>query len=299
MIFSWVFGDELEAAAKLCSVLIANPSSAADAIRQRFPRATVIPACDVFTANDPLDAAPLDDWPHTFDGVLYQVSSGCPHRCPYCPWAHRYARREPSLAAAEIHSLLARYPAARTSDVAVLCNEITGDTQWLTEFCNGLGHDVRWRSDANVRNATREDFEIAARHGLAEVTLGIEAMDDGLLRTCGKGHSVEDAFRVFRWLQQLGIQYRFALRQRIGETPAQLDNQIAALRRMKAEGLRPSNITIGPMVAWPGNTRWAASELHGSRNYPRLVKPWGDDAEAVIERWQEIQIVAATCQVPA
>lgn len=297
MTFSWIFGEQLEAAARLCSVLIANPSSTAAAVRERFPAAQVVPACEVFDADNPLDFGLLDDWPHPFTGVLYQATSGCPHRCPYCPWAHRHLRRNPKLAAREIRELLSRYPSTADSDVAVLCNEITGVPHWLGQFCLGLGYGVKWRSDGNVRNATRPDLETAARHGLVELTLGVEALEDSLLRTCGKGHTVEDAFRVFRWCQDLGIRYRFSLRQRIGETPEQLDRQLASLLGMQALGLRPSKITVGPMDAWPGNDRWKGSEPHGSRSYPRLVKPWGSDAAGIIARWK--LILATVPQVQA
>lgn len=293
MIFSWIFGEQIEDAARQCSVLIANPSSAADAIRERFPAATVIPARDVFDDALPLNFSPLDDWPHTFDRVLYQTTSGCRWRCPYCVWDHELKRRPPELAAAEILALLDRYPVARAGDVLVLCNEITGCGDWLSRFCGRLKTGTSWRADANVRNAVEADFVLARKHGLAEVTLGIEALDDELLRKLNKGHTVADAFRVFRWLQDLGIRYRFALRQRVGETPEQLERQIDALRQMQGLGLRPSWITIGPMDHWPG-ARWQTVLQHGSRTYPRGVKSWGDDADAIIERWGQIaEAVAA------
>jgi len=180
------------------------------------------------------------------------------------------------------------YPACRGQDVALLTNEITGCRGWLETFCRALGTGIKWRSDANVRNATREDFALAADHGLTEVTLGIEALDDELLRTCNKGHAVADAFRVFHWLQALGIRYRFALRQRIGETPEQLDRQIDVLKRMRTEGLRPDGVTIGPMDCWPGNTRWIGTEPHGSKRYPRFVRTLGPDAEILLAKWREI-----------
>lgn len=287
MVFSWVFGDLLEAAARQCSVLIANPSSAADAIRRRFPAATVIPASAVFDPRGPLDYSPLLSWPHRFDRVLYQTTSGCRWRCPYCVWDHPLQRREPHVAAAEIARLLEIVPEARQRDVSILCNEITGDPDWLFRFCRALPPGVSWRTDANIRNATRKDFELAKLYGLTEVTLGVEALDDELLRTCHKGHGVEDALRVFRWLQHLGIRYRFALRQRIGETPEQLDRQIVVLGRMDAEGLRPAWITIGPMDAWPGS-RWAATLSHGSPAYPRHVRPWAEPQEEVVARWRTI-----------
>ena len=293
MIFSWIFGDELESAAKTCSVLIANPSSTAATLQERFPAAHVIPARDVFTADTPMDFSPLSDWPHSFTGMIYQASSGCPHQCPYCPWAHRYQRRCPEMAAAEIHWLLKRFPATAKNSVAVLCNEITGNVDWLSRFCHTLGDGVTWLSDANIRNTTRAEIELAAQHGLVDVTLGVEALDDSLLQSCGKGHTVEDAFRVFRWCRDLGIRYRFSLRQRIGETPAQLDRQIANLLAMRETGLSPYRVTIGPMTAWPGNTRWEATELHGSRSYPRWIKPLGPDAEGILERWKQIQSIAA------
>lgn len=292
MIFSWIFGEQLEDAARQCSVLIANPSSASAAIRERFPAARVIPARECFDADGALDFSPLADWPHSFSHVLYQTTSGCRWRCPYCPWDHPLQRRPPELVAAEILTLLDRYPVAKAHDVLVLCNEITGCEDWLSRFCDWLRTGVSWRADANVRNAVEADFALAREHGLAEVTLGIEALDDGLLRALNKGHTVADAFRVFRWLQDLGIRYRFSLRQRVGETPAQLDNQLANLQRLRAEGLRPSHVTIGPLDHWPGD-RWQTDLQHASRAYPRGVKSWGADAEAVIERWAQIGLAVS------
>jgi radical SAM superfamily enzyme YgiQ (UPF0313 family) len=285
MIFSWIFGDDLEAAAETCDVLIANPSSAAEEIGRRFPLARVIPTADVFDVV-PSDFAPLADWPHGFTSVLVQATSGCPHRCGYCVWDHPYRRRPAEIVAADICRLLAMYPAAAGADVAILANEVTGCSDWLAAFCRALGNGIQWRSDANVRNATLEDLELARAHGCAELTFGVEALDDELLAAIGKGNTVDDALRVFRWCQDLGIRYRFALRQRIGETADQLDATIATLHRMRSEGLHPNYITIGPMCRWPGNARWPAAEPWGSTRYPRWVRPIGSDSVRICDRWR-------------
>lgn len=232
---------------------------------------------------------PLADWPHQFTQIVAQVSSGCDQRCPFCCWDRPLSRKVPEIAAGDIRRLHELYPTTREKHVALLCNETTGCHDWLAAFCSSLGTDVQWSSPANVRNATLEDLQLAKAHGLLWVNLGIETLDNQLLVQLHKGHTVEDAFRVFRWLRDLEIGYRFSLRQRIGETIEALDNTIAALHRMADEGLHPVAVTLGAMGQWPGNDRWPGVEPYGSTKYPRWLLPLAADREPWTERWREIK----------
>lgn len=288
MIFSWIFGDEFESIADSCSILIANPSSCAAELARRFPHAAVIAAKDCFRANEPMDITPFAQWPNQCTRVVVQASTGCPHHCAFCVWDHTPLRKRPELVAQEIHNLKSTHPELRGVGVTVLTNEITGDSLWLRNFCSALGKGIRWVSDANVRNMTREDMVIAREHGLHMVVLGVDTLSPRLLQAMHKGHGIPDVFRAFAWLQGLGIEYGMSLRQRIGETIDDMNATLDHLAQMKKCRLVPRYISIGPMTQWPGNARWEASELHGSARYPRYIRPLGGDRAEVLARWREV-----------
>jgi hypothetical protein len=182
------------------------------------------------------------------------------------------------------------FESTRKNNVALHCNEITGDREWLERFCIRIGKKVKWRTEANIRNATFEDLKLAKEHGLQEVTLGVEALDDELLIKTNKGHSVDDAFLVFSWLQKLNIGYRFSLRTNIGETPVHLNGTIEKLKEMKRLGLSPSGIRIGSIESWPGNSKWKTQEYSDAGKFERTIKKQ-NDKEEVVKLWKLIGVM--------
>jgi len=282
MAVTWPYGEELwplvVAAAKASEqppTWWANPMSTASALQGKVPRGVCRWPHDHFSATQPLplDAVSEGLWA-TWKRVLYQLSSGCPWSCKFCHWAgQRLRRRDADLAVVEIAELLRRVPEARTDrggwSVSLLCNEITGRGErhmaWLTTLLEGLeAMDIRWRTDANVRTMTREQVAMLAAAGCADVTLGIEFLEDGVLRRLGKGHTVEEAFEAMRWLQDAGIKYHFQLRQGVGETEADLAACMMNLLWMREWGLEPLWVRPGPMVEWPGQG-WIAEMVGGER----------------------------------
>lgn len=131
MLFTWQWGDLLEQDARRTDIVIANPSATAAEICRRFPDKIVYPSCQCFSTTDELPIELLEKWPHGFAASLYQVSSGCPHRCSYCAWDHRYRERDPQLCAEEVRRLVSLPCIKSPQPVFVLCNEITGKLTWL------------------------------------------------------------------------------------------------------------------------------------------------------------------------
>jgi len=287
--------------------LIANPERSYKALNEsdmvRRLRAEGTPlqvSAGVFRTQAPLPLHLLRDrivFP-SFSRVLYQVSTGCPYRCPYCVWASPFEVRDAALCAREISQLYDTYCHGLSlgdgEEVQVLTNAITGRSDWLATFCAGLPAGMTWISDVNVRDATLEDLELAARSGLTRVCLGIEFLTDAMLKKLNKGHTVERAFQVMVQLEMLGIGYRFSLRSGVGETPADLKELLVNLKAMadaKPGPLRPGSVYCGPMVEWPGypwlTRRYDASELVNlnTEKYPRLALRLSDEVKA---GWRDV-----------
>ena len=238
MVFSWIFGDELEPLAREADILIANPSSSALALQARFPNATVWPAELVSRKSRDLPRPYHLLDPARHSRVLYPYASGCPWRCAFCVWAHAYTLRPPELCAAELARLVDLLPYRVLDDetgesCALLGNEITGKRSWLERLCKALPSGLTWNADANVRNLNPADLEIARAAGCRRLTLGVEFLEHSMLARLGKGHTVAQAVDAMRWCESLGIRYRFSLRTGVGEGLAELGALLINLRQLK------------------------------------------------------------------
>lgn len=271
LVFSWIFGEQLTPLVnhliESCDTvwLIANPSSTAPALRSLFQECVVTPATAITCRLRPSTL----DWSR--QSAMVQYSSGCPHRCQYCVWAHRYVLYDPFAVAAMVN----RVVAIGAEHVTLLGNELSGKMDWLSALASQIPKDVTYNGDLNVATTTKEDVTIAKRMNVQRVCLGIEFLTDAMLERLNKRHTVAKAMDVMRWLQDVGIVYRFSLRSGVGETIEDLDQMLDNLHVMADCALMPGNIVCGhPMVGWPG-TAWAdqvhESECvnHGSGRFPR------------------------------
>lgn len=273
LVFSWIFGEQLaplvdQLIKSFDTVwLIANPSSTAPALRSLFPDCVVTPATSITCRLRPSTL----DWSR--QSAMVQYSSGCPLRCPYCVWAHRYVLYDPFDVAATVN----RAVAIDAQHVTLLGNELSGKVDWLSALASQIPKDVTYNGDMNVANMTQEDVTIVKRMNVVRVCLGIEFLTDTMLQRLNKNHSVTKALDAMGWLQDAGIVYRFSLRSSVGETTDDLDRLLDNLHLMADRHLTPENIVCGhPMVGWHG-TPWAESVLRsecvnqGSDRFPRYV----------------------------
>lgn len=316
LIFSWIFGVELEAWIRRAMTdderarlhLIANPSDSANDLALRMA-AQSIPVAEISTARRfmlngsalPWSALPDRHW-RNFRAITVQFSTGCPWRCDFCVWAHGYRLRDPLAVAADVRQLIERVPAAAKNptgaSILLLGNEISGKPAWLQGLCQSLPSGLAWGSDLNVRNTTAEDVLTAARAGLRSACIGIEFLDDAMLTKLRKGHTVQEAFDVMAMLEDRGIRYRFSLRQGVGETPEDLRRLLGNLTTMALQNRRPERIYIASMVNWPGPkwlpvTNLSEPECYnvGSAAYPRWAMRLPEES---LNLWKEITAFCRT-----
>jgi len=312
LVYTWRFGAQLEpilreliargrSTARVWTLLVANPASTAEALRERVDRlggkdvVQVTTPAEQFRRQDPLRLELLDD-PYVRERclqVVYALSTGCPWTCRFCHWAgQRRQVRDLYVAVAEMRALLELVPTARSDPsgygLSVLCNEVTGNEAWLERFClrmAGLG--VAWRTDANVRTLTRRQAELLRLGGCVDVTLGVEFLEDEMLERLGKGHTVDQALAAFGWLEEMGIRYHFSLRSGVGETAVHLERLLANIRRLRAEGHTPEWVRMGSMVEWPGRP-WLDELAPDAERQQVWATGWYPQWEAVLTAEQRV-----------
>jgi histone acetyltransferase (RNA polymerase elongator complex component) len=195
---------------------------------------------------------------------------GCPHRCVFCDQEKISGARGVLPTAAEMLDTVARYQASspdREMEVAFYGGTFTAlpheDQRYLLGALQPLLASGELRS---LRLSTRPDavdLETAGflkAMGVRTVELGVQSMNDEVLRLSGRGHSARDAELALRVLQEAGIQVGVQL---MPGLPGDSDQRsLASLERVLA--LRPSFLRIYPTLVLAG-TELAA--LYGAGKF--------------------------------
>jgi len=197
---------------------------------------------------------------------LFVPHLGCPHRCVFCDQRRIAGETQPmtaARAAAMIREGLAKNgggPAA----VAFYGGSFTAIPAAEQEAL--LGAVAPFLLDGSVeslRLSTRPDavdektVERLRRYGVRTVELGVQSMDDEVLRLSGRGHTAADAVRAAGLLKAAGFELILQMMTGLpGDTEAK---SLATAERLIA--LRPDGVRIYPTVILRGTaleTLWRA-----------------------------------------
>jgi histone acetyltransferase (RNA polymerase elongator complex component) len=194
---------------------------------------------------------------------------GCPHRCVFCDQEKIAGARGVLPEAGEMLERIARYRASspdRDLEAAFYGGTFTAlprdDQQYLLAALQPL---LASGALSSLRLSTRPDAidpEIVAflqGMGVRTVELGVQSMNDEVLRLSGRGHSARDAELAVKLLQGAGLEVGVQLMPGLpGDSEAR---SLASLQRVLA--LKPSFLRIYPTLVIAG-TELAAQHLAGS-----------------------------------
>ena len=194
---------------------------------------------------------------------------GCPHRCVFCDQQKIAGAAGLLPTPIEMREKIAQYAQSspgREVEVAFYGGTFTALPKADQELLLGaLQPLLASGSIASLRLSTRPDAvdpetaRFLKQMGVGTVELGVQSMDEEVLRLSGRGHSAADAERAVRALKLAGLAVGVQLMPGLpGDSP---ERSLASLERVLS--LQPSFLRIYPTLVISG-TELAARYLAGS-----------------------------------
>lgn len=172
-----------------------------------------------------IDNLPLPEiWRHIdlkpyrqFDAPLQiQTKRGCELSCSYCTYnlieGKKYRLRDPQKVAREIESLVRATGIRRIEFTDSTFNVPSHHAKAVLRAIVELNIKLDLRTMGVNPSAVDEELvDLMKKAGFRDLDLGIEACDNGMLKSLGKNFSVQDIARSAKLLQKKGIPVRFFL----------------------------------------------------------------------------------------
>ena len=199
---------------------------------------------------------------------------GCPNACVFCNQRKisGHLRFEKNAVRDELERAFSTVDGSLPTQIAYFGGSFTGlardDMVDLLRIANEYIDSGRCES---VRISTRPDYidreilEILRRYRVSSVELGIQSTDDGVLRTCMRGHTAEDSFRAAALIKEYGFELIGQMMVGLPGGAAENERRTAEdICRMGADGAR-----IYPTVVF---SETALADMTESGSYSPLTE---------------------------
>ena len=199
---------------------------------------------------------------------------GCPNACVFCNQRKisGHLRFEKNDVRCELEKAFSTVNGSLPTQIAYFGGSFTGidrdDMVDLLRIANEYIDDGRCES---VRISTRPDYidrdilEILRRYRVSSVELGIQSTDDGVLRSCTRGHTAEDSFRAAALIKEYGFELIGQMMVGLPGGTAENEKKTAEdICRMGADGAR-----IYPTVVF---SETALADMTKSGSYSPLTE---------------------------
>ncbi len=143
---------------------------------------------------------------------------GCPHKCIYCKQDKITGRTESMVRAEDVAFLInqakesPKYETALYREVAFFGGTFTSlDTEHMKELLGAVSGCIKDKSIDSIRVSTRPDeideerIDLIKSYGVKTVELGVQSMDNNVLRKSGRGHTAEDTVTAVSLLKNYGF----------------------------------------------------------------------------------------------
>lgn len=187
---------------------------------------------------------------------------GCPNMCVFCNQRSISGRQsfEKESVVSEIEAALATLPIDCETEIAYFGGSFTGiDRELMIYLLDVARKYVTFPREgrakvSGIRFSTRPDYineeimAVLAEYPITTVELGLQSMDDGVLKLSNRGHSAADAEKACRLIKKAG--YSLIGQMMIGLPGGNLENEVETAQKicdMGADGAR-----IYPTVTFYG-----------------------------------------------
>ena len=185
-------------------------------------------------------------------------SRGCPNRCRFCanlPQKVRY--RSAGNVVKEIEFLIKEY---NCRSYKFMDDNIVSNKEFLRNLCNGLSElNINFRCLARSDMLDEESCELLKKAGAKEIALGIETLDDKILKAMNKRETVADHMRAIKLIKKYEIDLRVYFMVGFpGETQETIDN----IKKFVLD-IKPEKWTTSMFIPYPGSSIFKHPEKYG------------------------------------
>ncbi len=182
---------------------------------------------------------------------------GCPNQCVFCnqrsiSGCHTFCEEHVT---EQIEQTLSTISPKDEAEIAFFGGSFTGIDRDLMLRLLEIGEQyVRQGRVTGIRLSTRPDYissgilEILSRYSVRVIELGLQSMDDGVLRACQRGHTAEQSERACRMVTEHG--FSLVGQMMIGLPTASAESEIETAERICKLGA--SAARIYPTVVFYG-----------------------------------------------
>lgn len=186
--------------------------------------------------------------------------SGCPHQCIFCNQRAISGRSAALPSENEIHSIINQYLAFKKDRPWVEVSFFGGNFLGLTpetvkHLLDGVMPFVKSKKINGIRFSTRPDtvdeerLSLIRLYPISTIELGVQSMNDQVLRQSGRGHTAEDSMRAVRLIAKeklsIGLQMMTGL-------PGD-DEALAMETARNIAALKPDFVRIYPTLVLAGS----------------------------------------------
>ncbi len=216
-----------------------------------------------FIAN--LDDLPVPDRSYIKDFVYFSplvkkipwtnalTSRGCPGKCNFCTSPYFYGQslrfRSAESVVAEMEYLLSQ----GYKEVFYRDETFTAHQPRLKKICELIlekGINISWLCNARIDtlNRNKETLALMKKAGCHLVKIGVESGSQTILDNIRKGIKVEDTIKVFRWMNEVGMEsHAHMMLGCPGETKETVNQTIEFIKMIK-----PTTVTFNAFTLFPG-----------------------------------------------
>ncbi len=144
---------------------------------------------------------------------------GCSHKCIYCrqdsitgQTSHNHVRPGDVIGLIEQAIRSPRFSAASTREVAFYGGTFTGlGIDHMSELLGAVEGYIKTKTIDTIRISTRPDeidekrLDLIKSYGVSTVELGVQSMDNDVLRKSGRGHTAEHTVTAISLLKKYGF----------------------------------------------------------------------------------------------
>lgn len=179
--------------------------------------------------------------------------AGCPHRCAFCNQRSINSQHEYSLSAVyeQINKYLAYFPIESDKEIAFYGGSFTGIAAEQQEELLSIAKKLNAKANVKkIRLSTRPDYidkkviERLQRYSVNLVELGVQSLDESVLKLANRGHDSNVVFKAASMLREAGLDFGIQL---MTGMPGQDWQSIKATAEQVVE-LKPAVVRIYPLV---------------------------------------------------
>lgn len=206
-----------------------------------FPDVTLLPK-DIHYFNPLVRRMPY---------ITTTTSKGCPGRCTFCTAPYFDGRKIRFQSADYILREIEYFIEHGYREVYFRDDTFFVNKKRDEKFCKEIIRrklDITWLANARINLIDKETMEMAKEAGCHTIKFGVESGVQEILDKMHKGYQIEQAYQVFEWAQEVGINtHAHVMLGNPGETIETLERTIQFVKE-----LNPTTATFGICTPYPG-----------------------------------------------